>query len=196
VKDRPSTRATNCFPKTCIERPRRRGKEPTNEEDHRDYRFGALRRVCPAPRHPGLFARGAERKFNELQSAGATDRGAFGDVRVKALTIKPKWANMILDGRKTIEVRTWVTRYCGPLAIHAGSPVCAIVAVCNLVAVRAMREADVPLTGGVEFHELLVAWELADVRRIEPIPCKGKLSLWTPPREVLEYFPEAKNAGS
>lgn len=81
---------------------------------------------------------------------------------MKALTIKPKWANMILDGRKTIEVRTWVTRYRGPLAIHSGSPVCAIVAVCNLVAVRAMREADVSLTGGVEFHELLVAFPGGD----------------------------------
>jgi len=38
---------------------------------------------------------------------------------MKALSIRQPWAELILQGRKTIELRTWRTHYRGPLAIHA-----------------------------------------------------------------------------
>ena len=39
---------------------------------------------------------------------------------MKALTIRQPWASLIAAGVKTIETRSWSTKYRGPLAIHAG----------------------------------------------------------------------------
>lgn len=39
---------------------------------------------------------------------------------MKALSIRQPWAELIIQGRKTIELRTWATRYRGVLIIHAG----------------------------------------------------------------------------
>lgn len=39
---------------------------------------------------------------------------------MKALTLHQPWASLIALGVKTIETRSWSTRYRGPLAIHAG----------------------------------------------------------------------------
>jgi hypothetical protein len=38
---------------------------------------------------------------------------------VKALTLHQPWASAIAEGLKTIETRSWLTSYRGPLAIHA-----------------------------------------------------------------------------
>ena len=37
----------------------------------------------------------------------------------KALSVKPYWANLIANGQKTVEVRSWNTDYKGPLVICA-----------------------------------------------------------------------------
>ena len=37
-----------------------------------------------------------------------------------ALSIRQPWTELILQGRKTIEVRTWATQYRGELWLHAG----------------------------------------------------------------------------
>jgi hypothetical protein len=39
---------------------------------------------------------------------------------MKAITIRQPWAQLIAAGLKTIETRSWPTKYRGPLAIHAG----------------------------------------------------------------------------
>jgi len=39
---------------------------------------------------------------------------------MKALTLYQPWGSLILDGRKTIETRSWHTKHRGPMAIHAG----------------------------------------------------------------------------
>lgn len=40
---------------------------------------------------------------------------------MKALTLHQPWASLVALGVKTIETRSWATRYRGPLAIHAGA---------------------------------------------------------------------------
>lgn len=40
---------------------------------------------------------------------------------MRALTIRQPWASLVALGVKTIETRSWSTRYRGPLAIHAGA---------------------------------------------------------------------------
>ena len=37
-----------------------------------------------------------------------------------ALSIKQPWAALVVSGRKTLEIRTWGTRFRGPVLIHAG----------------------------------------------------------------------------
>src|SRR5437660_9074532 len=39
--------------------------------------------------------------------------------QAKALTIRQPWAELILRGRKPFELRSWKTKYRGPLVIHA-----------------------------------------------------------------------------
>ena len=39
---------------------------------------------------------------------------------MKALTLHQPWASLVALGTKTIETRSWSTKYRGPLAIHAG----------------------------------------------------------------------------
>lgn len=39
---------------------------------------------------------------------------------IKTLSIQQPWAGFILTGRKQVENRMWVSRYTGPLLIHAG----------------------------------------------------------------------------
>ena len=39
---------------------------------------------------------------------------------MKALSIRQPWAELILQGRKTIEVRSWDTDHRGPLWLHTG----------------------------------------------------------------------------
>lgn len=40
---------------------------------------------------------------------------------MKALTLQQPWASFVARGVKTIESRSWNTKYRGPLAIHAGA---------------------------------------------------------------------------
>lgn len=39
---------------------------------------------------------------------------------MKLLSVRQPWANLIAMGHKSIETRSWPTKYRGPLAIHAG----------------------------------------------------------------------------
>ncbi len=41
-------------------------------------------------------------------------------VKVPALSIRQPWAELIISGRKTVEVRSWITEYRGKLWVHAG----------------------------------------------------------------------------
>lgn len=85
---------------------------------------------------------------------------------MKALTLHQPWAQLVAVGAKTVETRSWTTRYRGSLAIHAGKskgatecsecwdrlredwdmsvdlPLGAVIAVCQLVAVLPTDELD------------------------------------------------------
>ena len=40
--------------------------------------------------------------------------------KIYALTIRQPWAELIISGKKTMELRTWSTDYRGLLWVHAG----------------------------------------------------------------------------
>lgn len=114
---------------------------------------------------------------------------------MKALSIKQPWASLIDSGAKTVEVRSWSTRYRGPLLVCAGaSPMRGFawkskallgkaLCVVNLVDVVSFdREKHgeaccIPedMLHMVDGH---FAWILEDVREIEPFEVKGQLGIF------------------
>lgn len=111
---------------------------------------------------------------------------------MKALTICQPYADLIANGEKWIENRTWPTSYRGPLAIHAGKSrdwlmddddttgmvFGAVVAVADLVDCR--RLAD--LTDEQRAHEHAEGpwcFVLTNVRRLDhPVPVRGAQGFW------------------
>jgi hypothetical protein len=91
-------------------------------------------------------------------------------IKMKALSIQEPYASEILRGEKTIEYRSWNTKYRGDLLICAsanpkagfyGRAVCIV----NLY--------DVKIYFGEDYN-----WYLKDVREVEHFPVKGKLGFF------------------
>ena len=125
---------------------------------------------------------------------------------MKTLTIQQPWAAAIIHGAKDIENRTWLTRYRGTLAIHAGAGSfriydpdvwmiqyapgavgliaphrCtkgAIIGVVDLV--DCVRDSSSPWASPDCYH-----WVLSNPRAIQPIPAMGRLGLWDVPQHAL-----------
>jgi hypothetical protein len=110
---------------------------------------------------------------------------------VKALSIKQPWASFIAQGQKTIETRTWPTKYRGPLLVCSSArpdiypgPAGFALAVVTLVDCRPMVVKDSKAALD-EYSPGRWSWVLADVRRIELFPVKGRLGLFEIPFEDL-----------
>ena len=127
---------------------------------------------------------------------------------MKALSIRQPWAELILQGRKTIELRTWPTSYRGRIAIHASQTVreeaCiaysldparvvrgALVGTVELVDVlpldeaawEALRDQHLSLS---DFPGPMYGWRLEAPQRLpQPIPMRGRMSLFNVPDEVI-----------
>lgn len=120
---------------------------------------------------------------------------------MRALSVQQPWAGLIASGRKPVELRTWTTRYRGPLMICAGLRVDARgaawaireprgVALCvvDLVDVRVAtaHDADAACFDPTALGREVFAWVLADVRRVAPFAVSGRLGLFvvTPPYPI------------
>ena len=125
----------------------------------------------------------------------------------KALSTRQPWLELILQGRKTIEVRTWKTRYRGPLLLHSSravdpnacqrfglEPDCltvgAIIGLVTIVDCLAFTEASWSTlsaahlnTGG--FRPGLMAWVLREPQKIQPISFRGRLGLFEVPDHLV-----------
>ena len=115
---------------------------------------------------------------------------------MKALSIKQPWAHHIASGRKTIETRTWETKYRGPLLICAGArmdfagpgasllvgslPMGHAVAIAELYDIKTMA-AEHAHAALVTARPGLFAWYLRNIQKIKPFPVKGKLGLFEVP---------------
>jgi hypothetical protein len=125
---------------------------------------------------------------------------------IRGLTIRQPWAELILRGRKPYELRSWETRYRGPLLIHAGANVerqnalamglnpdnlisGAYVGIVWLTEVRPHSRKDARLLkknrAGFGWFPGNFSWVLRKPRRIPPIKAKGKLGLINVSRAVL-----------
>lgn len=102
---------------------------------------------------------------------------------MKALSLRQPWASMIAVGRKTVETRTWNTRFRGPFLIVSSKkrvpdfpdlPYGQAIATATLIGCRRMKKMDV-LNACVPFDKELYSWILKDIRSIIPFPMKGQL---------------------
>lgn len=113
---------------------------------------------------------------------------------MKALVVRQPWAGLIASGLKTLEVRSWQTRYRGELVIVAakardrmgaagdcppelldvlGRPI----ALVELTACRYGRPLDYP-AACIEFDLTHFVWKLDNVRILtNPPPIPGRLGL-------------------
>lgn len=117
---------------------------------------------------------------------------------MKALSLKQPFAELILQGRKTIELRKWNTHFRGEFLIHASKipdakamkefgfdnlPTGAIVGKAKLVQVKHYKNKE-ELRKDKDLHLASGDWGeygfvLGNVERFEkPIPAKGMLGWW------------------
>lgn len=116
---------------------------------------------------------------------------------MKALSIYPSFAMNIVAGIKTVEVRSWSTKYRGDIMIcstarkvHDTIPSHAlgIVTLKDVVPLK-KEHLEAALLYPEDYEKGLFAWILENPRLIKPVPVKGKLSLWefTEPYEIVTF---------
>lgn len=134
-------------------------------------------------------------------SGRLTARNARENMReYKAISIKQPWANLIADGRKTLEVRSWKTKpranvvicsSASPVIYPAGFALCVV----DIVGCRPMTRGDED-AACVSFAPGANVWVLANVRRINPFPVKGGLGFFHINRNLhftLSTFSDAQD---
>lgn len=124
---------------------------------------------------------------------------------MKAITIKQPFASLIAEGFKEYEFRTWHTKYRGNILIHAGKgidkkamkryehlnleyPLGCIIAkatITDCVYIDDKMRTILKEKNSLIYSSIIkqTGWEgygfkLENVKKIEPIPANGKLSLW------------------
>lgn len=111
---------------------------------------------------------------------------------MKAISLKQPFTNYIAEGKKTLETRTWSTKYRGPILIVSSlspkiEPIGQALAVATIVNCRPMLKSD-EKAACCELYERAIAWELTDIHRIKPFPVKGSLSIYNIDVEEIEII--------
>ena len=118
---------------------------------------------------------------------------------IVALSIRQPWTELILSGHKTIEVRSWPTKYRGELWLHAGKKtdinalarfnfsgknisIGAILGKCELIDCVEFNDLTWEHWRTEHLNEGILtnkrfAWLLRNPVRVTPQPMKGKLGL-------------------
>lgn len=117
---------------------------------------------------------------------------------MKAISIKEPWATLILKGKKTIETRTWKTKYRGKLLlccskkpksssnIHGKAFV-----ICDLVSVKQMKRThEKQACCGI--YPRANSWFLENIKPIEPFEVKGQMGLFFVNPEILRKIKKLK----
>ena len=102
-------------------------------------------------------------------------------IQMKSITIRQPYAQLIADGRKKIEYRSWPCKHRGDLAIHAGLAVdldeCQRLAPNPESLPKGMIVAIVEMVGCKKQRDGY-GWQLRNVRKIRPVAARGRLGLW------------------
>lgn len=110
--------------------------------------------------------------------------------RIKTITIKEPWASLILEGKKTIETRTWKTNYRGPLLLHASKEPKSVIsgkifAIAELTDCRPMTKED-EQAAQCDIYENAFSWILTNIRPYGPLEIKGQQGLFETDLDNLE----------
>lgn len=101
----------------------------------------------------------------------------------KAISLKQPWANLVASGKKTIETRTWSTKYRGDLVICSSQnpkiePYGKALCIVELYDIRPMTKKD-ERKACIKIYPGAYAWFLRNLRPINPpIPIKGSLGIF------------------
>lgn len=129
-----------------------------------------------------------------------------------ALSVRQPWAELLISGRKSIELRKWATDYRGRLWLHAGlkaSPELErhfglqgaykggfvgsiqLAAVVPMTSERWQQWQDHHLDTGPYEHGMF-AWLMEAPRRFKaPVPSQGRLGLFKPPDDIVRQLTAA-----
>lgn len=117
----------------------------------------------------------------------------FDEKQIRLLSVRQPWAHLIISGRKSVENRSWTTRYRGPIWIHAGSkmhdiPVPLIeakfglqidVAALDMGAIIGCVElVDVVTQSSSPYFDGPYGWILSNPRSIKPVRLRGQMGFW------------------
>jgi hypothetical protein len=124
-----------------------------------------------------------------------------------ALSVRQPFATYIASGQKSVEFRSWQTRYRGELVIVSGArphawpahraawlamrgtaPLGVTVAIVELVRIVpfALRHRDLAMLTAVDMSELRgFAWILRNARRLKPRGVKGRLQIFDLPDALV-----------
>ncbi len=119
---------------------------------------------------------------------------------MKALSLKQPWAELVVSGRKTLEIRTWRTKFRGEFFIHASKisnakamerlgfkdlPTGHIVGKAKIVDVKEYnsledfnKDENKHFAKGYEWNGKLYGFVVEDAQRVKEIPLKGKLNFF------------------
>ena len=108
---------------------------------------------------------------------------------LRALTLYDVWARMVVDGDKTIEVRSRPLKYRGPLLIHEAQhrdQPGAFVGIADLYDCRPLTADDLPAARLSELPaDRAYGWHLRDALRLPArIEWRGRQGLWKPERRA------------
>ena len=103
---------------------------------------------------------------------------------MKAISIKQPWATLILRGQKTLEARSWRTKFRGDVFVCSSAtpkfndlPRGQALCVVEILHCRPFAPED-SADAHCDFAEGLFVWELGNVRKIKPFPVKGRLGFF------------------
>lgn len=128
---------------------------------------------------------------------------------MKALSIRQPWADLIIQGKKTLELRNWAVRHRGPLAIHASQTVDE--AACRANGIDPHTVSAGVLIGTVELLDIvpldeesikthsqdhlgtgifkppIYGWKFSNPKILEkPVPYTGRMGLFNVPDNLVE----------
>jgi len=126
-----------------------------------------------------------------------------------AISVRQPWAELLIGGRKSIEIRSWAPEYRGRLWLHAGLKSnldverrfglhdlyrggfigsIQLLAIVPVTQDRWIQWLDKHLDSG-EYRGGLVAWMVGSPRRFRtPVSGKGQLNLFCPSGEIVQQL--------
>lgn len=103
---------------------------------------------------------------------------------MKAISLKQPWATMIANEEKTVETRTWPTRYRGDILIVSsknpkidGLPAGQALCVVELVDCRPMKKED-EQAAQCHWYNGAWAWVIRNRRPVVPVHIRGTLGIY------------------